>query len=495
MKTLDLYVIRTFLWSALMLLVALLALRTVSDLFLNMDEFMKDTSPFMETVWHIAEYYAYQSLMYFSELGGVVIVAAAAFTMARMNHTNELTAMLASGVSLHRVIMPMVIAAIILGGLITLDREVVIPANAAHLIRDRDEANEVKKFPVYLAPDSAGNIWWSPLYDPATRTMSAPMIVLREAQKPLGAVTTVGGAAKQGKFKQRGGQKISGWDILDLNASLTRTAQGQGRWYHNPTAEKIYTQTGPDQLLESAKRRARQANIEVPPEIGWVSGLPPAEDDAYGMTITTRCPEESTQRPEEPQEHELVLDKYEQGKSRGGRLTEPVFTFSAGGGESGATRVIGVFHARYATWVPAPSGDESYWQLDGGSLFIPSDLTNEDLTLRQSSRWLDLMSLNTISRLLQLGKVPDRDAAIMAKHVRFADPVNNLILLLLALPFILSRERNIKASAGLSVLMTGAYFAFIHITRVVGLPPMLAAFLPIVLFGTVAAVMLDSIKT
>jgi len=91
--------------------------------------------------------------------------------------------------------------------------------------------------------------------------------------------------------------------------------------------------------------------------------------------------------------------------------------------------------------------------------------------------------------------VPDRDAAILAKHVRFADPVNNLILLLLALPFILSRERNIKASAGLSVLMTGAYFAFIHVTRVVGLPPMLAAFLPIVLFGTVAAVMLDSIKT
>ena len=492
MKMLDRYVIRTFLWSALMLLVALMALRIVTDLFLNMDEFMEDKSPFIEVVARIAGYYAYQSLMYFSELGGAVIVLAAAFTMARMNHTNELTAMLASGVSLHRVIMPMVIAAIFLGGLITLDREVVIPANTEHLLRSRDEAREVRKFPVYLAPDSAGNIWWSPLYNPNVRTMDAPMIAIRQAQKPLGTVTSVGGAATQVKFKPRSGRGLGGWDIP--NASLTLTAQGQEPWHNTPTAEKIYTQIGPDQLLESAKRLARQANIQVPPDsrIPSVSGVPPAVDDVYGMTMTTRCPDD---------QEELVFDKYQPGKSRGGRLTEPVFTYSVrigqDGGAKSATRVIGIFHARYATWVPAApaKGEASHWLLDGGRLFIPSDLTNDDLTLRQSSRWLDLMSLNTISRLLKRGKVPDRDAAILAKHVRFADPVNNLILLLLALPFILSRERNIKASAGLSVLMTGAYFAFIHVTRVVGLPPMLAAFLPIVLFGTVAAVMLDSIKT
>jgi lipopolysaccharide export LptBFGC system permease protein LptF len=486
MKTLDRYVIRTFLWSALMLLAALLALRIVSDLFLNMDEFMEDKSPFVETVARIAGYYVYQSLMYFSELGGTVIVAAAAFTMARMNHTNELTAMLASGVSLHRVIMPMVVSAILLGGLITVDRELLIPANAEHLLRSRDEAKEVKKFPVYTAPDSASNIWWSPMYDPSTRTMDAPMIVLRESQKPLGTVTTVGGTATRGKFEQRSGQGLGGWDIS--NASLTLTAPDQEPWHNTPTAEKIYTQIGPDQLLESAKQLARQTNIAIPPDskIPSVYGIPPAVDNAYGMTITTRCPATA---------QELVFDKYETGKSRGGRLNLPVFTYNVRIGPDGATRVIAIFHARYATWVPAASGVDSHWQLDRGRLFVPSDLTNEDLTLRQSSRWLELMSLNTISKLLKRGKVPDRDAAVLAKHVRFADPINNLILLLLALPFILSRERNIKASAGLSVLMTGAYFAFIHITRVVGLPPMLAAFLPIVLFGTVAAVMLDSIKT
>jgi len=53
MKTLDRYIIRSFLWSALMLLVALLALRIVCDLFLNMDEFLEDKSSFFETMQRI----------------------------------------------------------------------------------------------------------------------------------------------------------------------------------------------------------------------------------------------------------------------------------------------------------------------------------------------------------------------------------------------------------------------------------------------------------
>ena len=493
MKTLDRYVIRTFLWSALMLLVAMLALRIVSDLFVNMDEFMEDKAPFIEVAKHIATYYGYQSLMYFSELGGVIIVMAAGFTMARMNHTNELTAMLASGVSLHRVIMPMIVASIILGGLITLDREILIPRNAQYLIRSRDDAREVKMFPVYLTPDSADNIWWSSVYDPdpAVRNMKAPIIAIRHGSQPLATIAS-SGVARESKFKPPGGGEIGGWAIEA--GSLSRISQSGALWKNTPNVEKVYTHIGPEQLLAGAKQLAIQAGVTVPHDrdIPSVSGFPAALDKPYGMTITTLCPIDQEQ---------LVLDKYVPNATRGGRLTKPVFTYNLrvkNPDGNSVNRVLGIFYAKSAIWTPATygkNGDASHWALEEGKLFFPSDLTNDDLTLRQSSRWLDLMSLNTISRLLEHGKVPDREAAILAKHLRFAEPINNLILLLLGLPFILSRERNIKASAGLSVLMTGAYFAFIHIARVAGLPPMLAAFLPIVLFGTVAAVMLDSIKT
>ena len=68
-------------------------------------------------------------------------------------------------------------------------------------------------------------------------------------------------------------------------------------------------------------------------------------------------------------------------------------------------------------------------------------------------------------------------------------------MLLLGLPFILSRQRNIKASAGLCVLIVGMFYVFIYICRYMGLPDFWAAFLPLLLFGPISVLMLDSVKT
>ena len=492
MKTLDRYVIRSFLWSVLLLLVTMLALRIVSDLFLNMDEFMEDKGSVVDTITHIMTYYGYQTLIYFTELGGAVIVVAAAFTMARMNHTNELTAMLAAGVSLHRVILPVIVVAMLLCGLIIIDREVLIPANSQHLLKSRDEAREIKTFPVYLPTDGSGDVWWSAQYNPATRTMHSPTVAIRYAQKPLANLHSVGGKGKETQFETADGKRLRGWDVTA--ASLGKEA-GEP-WLNTPSTSKIYTSISPQVLLEDAKRLAREAGVQVPPDrsIPGVSGIRPAVDKAYGLTVATRCGFDAKRL-------QLELDEYRQGQPRGGTINNPVFTFAipvTDNDGKAAQRTLGIFHADRAKWVPAKTGsdrEDSHWLLENGRLFFPSDLTNDDLTLRQSSRWLELMSLKEIFQLLERDKVPDRNAAILARHTRIAEPINNLILLLLGLPFILSRERNIKASAGLALLMTGAYFAFVHVSRLVGLPPMLAAFLPIVLFGTVAAVMLDSIKT
>jgi len=488
MRTLDRYVIRSFLSSAAMLFIAVMALRMVADLFFNMDEFVESNDTFHALIQHIGTYYGYQSLMYFSELGGVIIVISAAFTLARMNHTNELTAMLASGVSLHRVILPMVVAAMLMGGLIILDREVLIPPNAHNLVRERDQAREMSEFPVNLMADGNETIWWSQLYHPSTETMERPILTIRSPQRRRLASAVSGGVGRPAKFagyRERllaRPEVLTGWDMTAT--ALSRSGQGAGPWRNTPSVEKIYTQIGPSRMLGEAKELARQHNIPVPPDeqIPSVSGIPPTRDDHYTMIVTTRSPADAD---------ELVLDPPAPGKPRGGRLNRPVFvfktTFEPGG------RILGIFHADRATWVQGRSAVESHWRLDNGRFFYPTDLKSQDLVLRQSSKWMDLLSTADLTRLID--RAPDRDAAILAKHIRFADPINNLVLLLLGLPFILSRERNIKASASLSVLMVGSYFAFVQICRLVGLPPMVAAFLPIVLFGTVAAVMLDAVKT
>jgi lipopolysaccharide export LptBFGC system permease protein LptF len=506
MRTLDRYVVRSFLSAAVMLLAAIMALRIVSDLFFNMDEFVENYGSFTAMVANIARYYSYQSLMYFAELGGVIIVVAAAFTLARMNRTNELTAMLASGVSLHRVIVPMIVSAMLMGGLIVVDREWIIPPVAEHLVRSRDDAKEVRKFPITLTPDDNGTVWWSPMVDPSARTMVSPILTLRGPDHRRVASIVSTGEGRADTFRQADGTELKGWDLTQ--ATLARAGQdqglglgavkGKGAWENTPTYRRIYTsRLSPSALLDKAKAVARQHGIAVPSDerIPSVSGIPPAVDPAYGMTLTTQCPAD---------QDELVLDPMpkEKDKQRGGRLNQPVFTFALDvpgvgtGPEAGPQhRILGIFHARSATWIPSESPGKSHWLMEDGRLFYPSDLEAKELFLRHSSKWLDLMSITQLTDLIHSGRIPNREAAVLAKHIRFAEPINNLLLLLLAMPFILSRERNIKASAGLSVLMVGSYFAFIHICRLVGLPPIMAAFLPILLFGTVAAVMMDSVKT
>ena len=144
-------------------------------------------------------------------------------------------------------------------------------------------------------------------------------------------------------------------------------------------------------------------------------------------------------------------------------------------------------------WVEGADG--GYWRIDDGNLFLESDLKTRDIDLLQSSRFLDYMSASKLEQLIHSQKVPDLNAALLTRHVRFTDPINNIVMLLLGLPFILSRERNIKASASLCLMIVAMFYVFIYICRSMNVDPTIAAWLPILLFGPISFVMLDSVKT
>ena|GEM_PF-1113692 len=496
MKTLDRYVIRSFLLSALLLGVSVLALRIVADLFFNMDEFLEQSNGLLAFLAQVGSYYGCHLLAYFTELGGVIIVLAAAFTFARMNHTNELTAMLASGVSLHRVIVPIVVCAVLLGLAIVVDREVLIPPNATRLLRSRDQTSEFGTYPLNLPADGLGNLWFSPRYDGRSGLMSTPIVTIRDEQRRRLATAVSNGTARRVTFRLPDrGTALAGWDLSA--AALSRAGSAAGAWERVPTVERIYTSVGPEALLAAAKRLVRRHNVgpaaapaEMPPDelLRGIRHLPPVADDRYGMTVCS-C-------PDDPNAHQLLLDPPREGRPRTGRLVRPVFVYRMPPETpGGAGTLLGAFHADLAEWSVSDPNVPPHWELYNGRLFVASDLTSDDIILRQSSRWLDYMSYAQLTQLLRLNRVPDRQSAELARHVRFADPINNLVMLLLVLPFILSRERNIKAAASLSVLMGAAYFAFVYACRLMGLPPIVGAFLPIVLFGPVSVIMLDSVKT
>jgi len=69
------------------------------------------------------------------------------------------------------------------------------------------------------------------------------------------------------------------------------------------------------------------------------------------------------------------------------------------------------------------------------------------------------------------------------------------VMLLLGLPFILSRQRNIKTSVGLNILVVGVFYIFIYTCRYLDIAPVWAAWLPVLIFGPLAVVMFDTVKT
>ena len=128
-------------------------------------------------------------------------------------------------------------------------------------------------------------------------------------------------------------------------------------------------------------------------------------------------------------------------------------------------------------------------------LFVESSLTPEEILLRDAGLWLDYMSSSELTDLLQLRNTLNPGEVRLAKYARLADPLNNLIMLFLSLPFVLSRQRNIKLSAGLCLLVVCGYFAGTYLCRYIGLPPFWAAFSPGLIMGPISVLMLDNIKT
>ncbi|MGH7213517.1 MAG: LptF/LptG family permease, partial [Tepidisphaeraceae bacterium] len=95
-------------------------------------------------------FYFHQSFLIFAQLSGIIPVVAAAFTLMRFSRFNELVAMLAAGVPLLRIAMPIILASLVLNGLLLVDQELIIPAVADKLVRNPDELRATQRKAFHL---------------------------------------------------------------------------------------------------------------------------------------------------------------------------------------------------------------------------------------------------------------------------------------------------------------------------------------------------------
>lgn len=177
MKILDRYILKTFLVSLLIVSAALMGLTLLLDLFFNINKIMDLISAetknlgFWTVFSSILNYYFYKAFSYFQVLAAPIMLVSAAASVVRLGRGRELTGIKAAGISLYRVIWPMIVASLLLDAFYIVNQEVIIPSIAVELARDADELQLRDVFPVDFVRDARNNVLYAPIYDPKAKEL------------------------------------------------------------------------------------------------------------------------------------------------------------------------------------------------------------------------------------------------------------------------------------------------------------------------------------
>ena len=181
MKILDKYVAKNFLVGYAIAFGVLLGMRIVIDLFVGLDEFTEHANlGAISVIKTIIIYYGLQSTLYFRDFAGMITVVAAAFSLGKMVRYNELTAIMASGVSLKRIIAPIIVLAVVLTGFLIIDQELIIPSLSTKLVRDKDDVPGKEAYDVWFISDANGSLICARKFDVKSSTFDDLMVVTRE---------------------------------------------------------------------------------------------------------------------------------------------------------------------------------------------------------------------------------------------------------------------------------------------------------------------------
>jgi lipopolysaccharide export system permease protein len=217
MKILDRYIARSFLIGYGISFSVLMGLRVIIDLFVNLDEFAEQAqSGLGAVVRNIVTYYGLNATLYFRDIAGVIIVVAAAFSLGKMVRTNELVAMIASGVSAKRIVLPILILAVLFTALAVADQELLIPSISDELTRRVDETGTRASYAVWFMADANGSLICSLRYDVESQSLYRPTIITRRAT-PEGWEVIGRIAADLATYNEATGR----WDLV--NGRLIRT--------------------------------------------------------------------------------------------------------------------------------------------------------------------------------------------------------------------------------------------------------------------------------
>lgn len=136
MTIIDRYLLRQFVQVYVICWISLTGLYIVFDAFSNLDEFMRYSEKGDSLLALMGSFYAYRSIFFFDRTSAILAMTSAMFTVTWIQRHNELTALMAAGISRRRIVVPVIAAAVTISVLAALSRELVMPGIRSELSRD-----------------------------------------------------------------------------------------------------------------------------------------------------------------------------------------------------------------------------------------------------------------------------------------------------------------------------------------------------------------------
>ena len=135
MGIIDRYLLRQFVQTFVICFLSLWGLYVIFDLFTNLEEFLQAGEK-TGNLWRlIGEFYGYQAIAFFDRTSGLLALISAMATLAWLERHNELTALMAAGISKLRIAAPVVAASVVVTLLAAVNRETLIPRHRQQLAR------------------------------------------------------------------------------------------------------------------------------------------------------------------------------------------------------------------------------------------------------------------------------------------------------------------------------------------------------------------------
>jgi lipopolysaccharide export system permease protein len=135
MGIIDRYLLRRFVETFFICFLSLMGLYVVIDCSTNMEEFIRCGEKMGGALKLIGQYYSYRSFAFFDRTNGMLVLISAMYTISWIQRNNEMTALMAAGISRIRIVKPLIAVSIVVFFLASANRELVIPRLREQLSR------------------------------------------------------------------------------------------------------------------------------------------------------------------------------------------------------------------------------------------------------------------------------------------------------------------------------------------------------------------------